>query len=468
MIFSSFEYVAFFLTVLGVLRLLRGPAVKKFFLLGASYFFYAWWDYRFVALMLVLSLANYFLGKQIETATGPRRKRFFLVVAVILDLTVLGFFKYYNFFISNIEPFSARAGIHFPFLNIILPVGISFITFEVMSYTIDIYRGNTRSAGSFIDLALLVAFFPHLIAGPILKPMHFLPQLNREITIEWKNIHDGSQIFIFGLFKKLLIADRLSLFVDEVFRWPGDFSATTLWIAVVAYAIQIYCDFSGYSDMAIGSARCLGFEIPLNFNMPYLSTSITEFWRRWHISLSTWLKEYLYFSLGGNRKGKVRTYINLMIVMLLGGLWHGASWNFVLWGALHGIGLAVHKMYTNWRGPKDGKSASMVGTFLAWALTFLYVCIGWVFFRARSFEESFLILGKMFGFLNSSGISWIATSFLLILPVMILGHVLGKRWHSYPRLDLSKFAALFVIVFTLLGLLFLSPLNSSPFIYFQF
>lgn len=332
MIFSSIEYLIFFTIILLLMIFIKSNAIKKTILLAGSYYFYAYWDWRFVFLMFVLSLVNYLIGIKIEQfeEKAPRKK--WLITAVVFNLTVLGFFKYFNFFIDTANTLLASFHVRFPFVEIILPIAISFITFEVMSYTIDIYRKTNKSAKTFWDLALLVAFFPHLIAGPILKPSHFLPQLENNVLIKWKNVEYGIQIFLFGLVKKFIIADRLALFADPVFNNPESYSSMTVWLAVIAYGIQIFCDFSGYSDMAIGSAKCLGYEIPANFNMPYISRSITEFWRRWHISLSTWLKEYLYISLGGNRKGKIRQYINLILVMLLGGLWHGASWNFVVWG----------------------------------------------------------------------------------------------------------------------------------------
>jgi alginate O-acetyltransferase complex protein AlgI len=411
-------------------------------------------------------LVNYFIGIKIERESIKVRKQW-MIISIVFNLGVLGFFKYFNFFIDSANVILKNLDVRIPFLEIILPVAISFIVFELMSYTIDIYRGTNKTPNSFLDLALLVAFFPHLIAGPILKPKHFLPQLQNEIIIRWKNVEQGTQIFIYGLVKKVLIADHLAIYVDTVFNSPTNYSSLTIWLAVIAYAIQIYCDFSGYTDMAIGSAKILGFEIPKNFDMPYISKNITEFWRRWHISLSSWLKEYLYISLGGNRKGKARQYINLMIVMLLGGLWHGASWNFVIWGGMHGIGLAIHKIYIdNFNNPKN--KVNMVYKTISWFVTFIFVCIAWVFFRSADFTISQTIIQKMFLIGNTEGINWIATSFIITLPICIVSHLIGIKLKNYPLFRLNTFVGQFILMFVLLGLLFFAPTQSSPFIYFQF
>ncbi|MFC5704402.1 MBOAT family O-acyltransferase [Cohnella faecalis] len=461
MIFSSIEYIVFLCVVILSIALLKTNQLKKIFLLVASYFFYAWWDWRFTALMFLLSFVNYQIAIQIERTST--RKKYWLIISVVFNLVILGFFKYFNFFIDSANQLLNEFGTSLPLLSIILPVGISFITFEVMSYVIDVYRGENKSSKSFIDLALLVSFFPHLIAGPILKPKHFLPQLKEEIKIRASNIITGSQIFIFGLIKKLLIADRLAYFVDPVFANPQQYSSSTVWLAVIAYAIQIYCDFSGYSDMAIGSAKMLGFDIPKNFNLPYLSRNVTEFWRRWHISLSSWLREYLYFSLGGNRKGKAMTYINLIIVMVLGGLWHGASWNFVIWGMLHGIGLVVHKLFMKIKFERSYIAYS----FFSWLITFLFICITWVFFRSSDFSVSSQIINKLL-FVSSGGTIWYATSLIAIIPIVIAAHFIGKKINNYLVVDIFSFKGLFLLSFVIVGIVILLPGNSSPFIYFQF
>jgi alginate O-acetyltransferase complex protein AlgI len=465
MIFSSVAYFIFFAFVLAVLAIVKSNAIQKVFLLGASYFFYGYWDYRFVSLMLVMTLVNYVLGRRIERGTELNRRRW-LVTSGMFNLAVLGAFKYFNFFLDTANTLLTSLNIHFSHLNIILPIGISFIIFEVMSYTIDIYRRETTSV-SFFNLALLVAFFPHLIAGPILKPMHFLPQLERDIVIRRDNLMLGSQIFLVGLVKKVLVADRMALFVDPVFSSPVAYDSLTVWLAVIAYAIQIYCDFSGYSDMAIGSAKMMGFDIPMNFNFPYMSKNITEFWRKWHISLSSWLRDYLYIPLGGSRLGTVRTYLNLMIVMLLGGLWHGASWNFVVWGGLHGLGLAVHRFVSNTR-TKTTKAYSLPLAFASWLLTFMFVCTAWVFFRSSDFATSWVVIQKMYLLTDAQGVQWIATGLVLGLPILLLADGAAAMLRQGRQLRLERTVGLFIFVFVTLGCFFLAPDSPAPFIYFQF
>jgi alginate O-acetyltransferase complex protein AlgI len=463
-IFSSVDFFIFFAVVLVFLAVVKSNPIKKGFLLAASYFFYAYWDWRFVFLMFAMSLANYFFGLRIEATEDARQRKFWLITSVVVNLSVLGLFKYFNFFIDSANALLMGLDIRFPNLNILLPIGISFIIFEVMSYTIDIYRRENKSTKNFFDLALLVAFFPHLIAGPILKPKDFLPQLEKAIVIRLPNLVLGAQLFLVGLVKKIMVADRLALFIEPVFRNPAAYDSVTVWLAVLAYALQIYCDFSGYSDMAIGSAKMMGFDIPMNFNFPYISRNITEFWRRWHISLSSWLRDYLYISLGGNRNGQVRTYINLMLVMLLGGLWHGASWNFVVWGGLHGIGLAVHRAFSQ----KVKTKSSPILAALSWLVTFVFVCTAWVFFRSPDFATSWLVIQKMYAFTATDGVNWIATALLIALPIFFLADWAAANLRNGKQFNLTGFRGLFVMMFVALGVFFLAPENPAPFIYFQF
>jgi alginate O-acetyltransferase complex protein AlgI len=465
MIFSSLTFLGFFAAMLALLAAIPSANMKKALLLIGSYYFYAYWDYRFTVLMLCATVANYVFGLRIERSDDEAVRRRWLVASVVVNLSVLGFFKYFNFFVSSANALLASLGTQFPLLDIVLPVGISFIVFEVMSYTIDIYRRTSASARTVWDLALLVAFFPHLIAGPILKPREFLPQLENPITITWKNLEAGIQIFMTGLIKKLLIADNLAPFVDTIYKSPGDFASVTVWLAVLAYAIQIYCDFSGYTDMAIGSARCMGFSIPQNFNMPYVARSITDFWRRWHISLSTWLREYLYISLGGNRHGELKQYRNLMLTMLLGGLWHGASWNFVVWGGLHGVGLAAHKVYAKVRPSSWVRIPLYRGA--SWLVTFAFVSLAWVFFRSTDFATAMAVMGKL-TFWNSAGTYWLPAALWPILGVVCVAHHLGRDKQELIYVDLTSFGGLFALFVALLLVLGLMPTETSPFIYFQF
>ncbi|MDR2392965.1 MAG: membrane-bound O-acyltransferase family protein [Treponema sp.] len=356
MTFSSIPFFVFFTIVLVVMTIIKIPVfahylglkephlrrVQHSLLLIASYIFYGWWDWRFCLLMLLLTIVTYSAAIHLE---NQKPHPLYIIMGVSVPLLILGIFKYANFFITSFMAMwrIERVGS----LPIILPVGISFYTFQSLSYTIDVYRKKVVAEKDFLKLALYIAFFPQLVAGPIVRASDFLPQLEEHRNVSLHNFKIGIQIGIFGLFKKVVIADWLSVFVDDVFSTPHAFHAISILLAVIAYSIQIYFDFSGYSDMAIGCAKCLGYDFVRNFNMPYISRNISEFWRRWHISLSSWLKEYVYIPMGGNRKGVVRTYINNMLTMLLGGLWHGADWTFVAWGGVHGIALCIHKLYRN-------------------------------------------------------------------------------------------------------------------------
>ncbi len=459
MIFSSVEYVGFLLAILVLLALVRSLKAQKVILLLGSYYFYARWDWRFLALLAGLSLSTYGCTKMIREG---RDRKAWLIVSVAIALGTLGYFKYADFFIGT---FIEVTGLHMGLLEVVLPVGISFIVFEVISYAVDVYRGEAEFEDSFLDFAVLVAFFPHLIAGPILRPNHFLPQLSRRVRITVPNLSAGAQLFVWGLMKKILVADRLSQFVETVFNHPGAFSPATTWLGVFAYALQIYGDFSGYTDMAIGSARMMGFELPQNFNLPYLAKNVTDFWRRWHISLSTWLRNYLYIPLGGNRRGVFRTYENLAIVMLLGGLWHGANWNFCLWGGIHGLGLIVHRIFSK------GKTEDSVGSF--WitcgrGLTFLFVVVAWVPFRSLDWHGTLMIWEKMFGFLPGEQVRWVSVSLLYAVPCLIVADLGSRMWFNDKRLRLTRFTHQLAFCLAAIGILVLAPPQSSPFIYFRF
>ena len=482
MSFSSISYLVFFTIVCGFMALTnilkpklgfeKTQIARHSFLLIASYVFYGWWDFRFCFLMLFLTLVAYFTALTVQKETKYRK--FALVLGVAVPLIVLGIFKYFNFFVDS---FVSAFGINSSYtLSIILPVGISFYTFQSLSYTIDVSRGKLEAQKSFLDLALYISFFPQLVAGPIVKAGDFIPQLKEDRSISLKNIEKGIQIFFVGMFKKVVIADNISVFVDEVFNNPKIFDGITVLLAVVAYAIQIYCDFSGYSDMAIGSAKCIGFDINRNFNLPYISRNVSEFWKRWHISLSTWLMEYLYIPLGGNRKGKVRTYINLVITMLLGGLWHGASWTFVAWGLYHGLGLCVHKIYLVIRKRDKHYAGKPVTNAISAVFTFVFVCIGWVFFRANTFENAWLVLKAIFCMQN--GIShpffWAFVGIAFVIAETLVAALkskknqLAKIEDSYLSLPLDKIFGLTIfalLVFVTIGLAYT---GSNPFIYFQF
>lgn len=482
MTFSSITYLVFF-TIICLffagtnllkkkLKLEKVQAIRHIFLLIASYVFYGWWDYRFCFLMLALTAVSYLTAGII--AKHNRYEKPALIVGVAVPLVILGFFKYFNFFIRSFADLFRISSVST--LSIILPVGISFYTFQSLSYTIDVYRGKVECQKNFVDLALYIAFFPQLVAGPIVKASDFLPQLKEDRSITLRNLEEGLQIFLLGLLKKLVIADHLSVFVDDIFAKPMAFSGATVLLAVISYSIQIYFDFSGYSDMAIGSAKCLGFDLNKNFDLPYISKNVSEFWKRWHISLSSWLQEYLYIPLGGNRKGAVRTYINLVLTMLLGGLWHGANWTFVLWGLFHGIGLCVHKLYRRLRHlPKDHKGKLPV-RIISVIGTYLFVCMGWILFRAESAADAWIVFKAIFtmqaGIRQPFFWSLIAIGCVLIgsAAMAMQSRRLGeKEIHShYPKLPLDKIWGLALFLFLVLLAAGLAYTESNPFIYFQF
>jgi alginate O-acetyltransferase complex protein AlgI len=499
MVFTSFAFLEFFVVILAGLYLLPSRPARQLLILLGSIFFYAYWNPYYVIVLAVPSVIDYFCAIQIEDSKFQRIRKFWLVFSLVTNFGLLAYFKYTNFFIAN---FSNLLDVQPHHLDIVLPIGISFFTFKTMSYTIDVYRREIPACRSLWKYAMFVTYFPELVAGPIVRASIFLPQMERSLKPSCARAIVGLQIVLLGVTKKIVIADRLALFVDPVFANPGGFSQVTVINAVIAYSIQIYCDFSGYSDIAIGVSKIIGFDLPENFNMPYLATSITDFWRRWHITLSSWLRDYLYIPLGGNRKGRWRTYINLMLTMLLGGLWHGASWTFVFWGLLHGIALATHKMWTEKTGGRYRPFNGVIG----WAATYTFVCVAWVFFRAESFSIALIVLRKMAG-LSPGGVQWIYSPLYPIVLLVILGHAIGylaarqaKTPGSVPRripppnsikglysdlrnrfafkparmsgiyvlLPIPGFVGAFVLTCWLLIILLFSSLNTSPFIYFQF
>ena len=475
MSFTSIQFIILFLATLAVLSvsgLFHSPKARIFrhvYLLVASYVFYGWWDWRFCFLMLLLTVVAYSTAKHLD---NERYRRLAITVGIAVPLLILAFFKYTNFFLDS---FSSAFGIeNMRSLNIILPVGISFYTFQSMSYTIDVYRKKIKPA-KLLDVALYISFFPQLFAGPIVKAQDFLPQLEQDRRVTLKGLEAGLQIFIMGMFKKIVLADRLSVFVDDVFAAPAAYSSLTVILAVISYALQIYFDFSGYSDMAIGCARCMGYDLQRNFNLPYLSKNPSEFWKRWHISLSTWLQEYLYIPLGGNRKGKTRTYINLMLTMILGGLWHGASWTFVIWGTLHGLALCVHKAVAKKR--KDKKHLPAPVLIL---INNIFVCLCWIFFRADRFGTALCVLNKIF--IWSGGVQqiyfWLIFAVVIEILYVIWCAVMSKKHPEengrftlnayYFRHDLSTVKGLFLFFLEIMAVIGLAYTGGSPFIYFQF
>jgi alginate O-acetyltransferase complex protein AlgI len=390
-----------------------------------------------------------------------------LTLSVLVNLGILAYFKYSVFALNSTHTVLNWFGVPFdpPLLKIILPLGISFYTFEAISYVIDVYRGKIQAIRHPLDYSLYILFFPHLVAGPIVRSGDFLPQLHRNKRFSWPRLQVGVQLILLGLLKKAVIADHLAIVIDPVFKHPADFASQALWLATLGYAVQIYCDFSGYSDMAIGLAHTLGFKLPMNFNLPYFAANIADFWRRWHISLSSWLRDYLYVPLGGNRHGSWATYRNLMLTMTLGGFWHGASWTFVFWGFFHGLLLALHRSWTppRWYSGVWTRPLNMAATFLA-------VCVGWVFFRAQSFTDAGTILQ---GLVRSTPGAWLmpfeAALVCAGLLLTFLGHLLGngldvrRLQQGLPAPVTGAVLALALVLF-----FFLLPPTGQGFIYFQF
>lgn len=444
------------------------------FLLVGSYLFYFSWSPKFGSLILATSVLDYSVGRAMEGASA-RAKKGFLLLSLCGNLSVLGFFKYYGFFLQSANALFSAFGLHsaLPALNVVLPVGISFYTFQSLSYTIDVYRGVISPERSFWRYALFLSFFPQLVAGPIVPAKEFLPQLDRWLSWEEFPFRAGLVLLVVGVWKKAVLADHIAVLPDILFQNPVFVSSTFAWIGVFAYALQIYFDFSGYTDIAIGSALLLGFRLTENFRMPYLASSFSDFWRRWHISLSSWLKNYLYIPLGGNRNGEVRTYFNLFVTMLLGGLWHGASWNFVIWGGIHGALLALEKFSARFSFFQSASDSSVFRFFYRCVVVFAVV-LAWVFFRSPDWGRTQAVFSKLF-FLSSLGISPGDQSLKIFFGcalLFLLGTWIGKREESrgsfYRWLErLPAWIFTCGIVIGLVSAVLLSA-ESQPFLYFVF
>ncbi len=391
MLFSEFLFWEFFAAVL-VLYLVLPHRAQNRMLLVASYVFYGAWDWRFLSLIIFSTAVDYLVALQMSRSTQAARRKALLVVSLVVNLGLLGVFKYLGFFVDSFVEMADGLGwtVSAPVLHIVLPVGISFYTFQTLSYTIDVYRREMTATTDLLNFALYVAFFPQLVAGPIERARHLLPEIEAPRQVSLHKLGRGAVLCLVGLIKKIAIADAIAPSVDAVYANPAATGAEIL-IATWLFAVQIYCDFSGYTDIARGVARMLGFDLMRNFMQPYFATDIQQFWRRWHISLSTWLRDYLYISLGGNRRGRRRTQINLILTMVLGGLWHGAAWNFVLWGAFHGALLALHRAIAGRRHDADGGQRPTLvrrfGAVIKGLLFFQVICYGWLLFRARSFDQ---------------------------------------------------------------------------------
>ncbi len=471
MLFNEPRFIAFLLLVFSVFWSLKSNRNRKVFLLLASYFFYGCWDWRFLGLILLSSVTSYVASLLIEQSEDrPFFRSFCLAWGIGIGLGVLFVFKYYNFFSQSIADVASMAGISVAphRLNVILPVGISFFTFQSVSYVLDTYLHRSRATRNIIDYLLYVAFFPQLVAGPIVRATDFLPQLSACTSFSSVRWRPALSLFVIGYFKKAVISDNIAPLVDGFFLDSGSFGHWDALLAVVLYAVQIYCDFSGYSDMGIAVAAFLGYRLCVNFDHPYFATNVAMFWRKWHISLSTWLRDYLYIPLGGNRKGGVRTVINLMLTMLLGGIWHGAAWTFVVWGLLHGLGLVVHRAWVSVRGKVVGPgAASWFGTATGWLLTMTWVLLTWVFFRSPSMSVAIDVLqAVLFGGTKSRILPQVFWLHLVLLAIL---HAAAWKQRWVPWIEsIPTPVFLMLLSLSVAACLSLVPNGYRPFIYFQF
>jgi D-alanyl-lipoteichoic acid acyltransferase DltB (MBOAT superfamily) len=486
MLFNSLDFVIFFpITFIVCWILSKKVILRNIFLLLASYVFYGWWDWRFLGLILFSSIVDFIIGRAIYQEEKVIRRKTLLFISLFVNLGLLGFFKYFNFFITSfVDAFSLFGKeLEISTLKIILPVGISFYTFQTLSYTIDIYRRKLKPIGSFINFATFVVFFPQLVAGPIERASNLLPQFSQKHVFQYETIKSGFLLMGWGLFKKMVVADRVAHVVNEVFNNPHSYGSSSYVIATVLFAFQIYCDFSGYSDIAIGAARTMGFDLMKNFRTPYFSKSLTEFWRRWHISLSTWFRDYVYIPLGGSRRGKYRVYLNLFVVFFVSGIWHGAAWTFVIWGAIHGVVIIIEKITTDFRSSVYNKlgliNTSFGNRLLFSTITFLIVCISWVFFRANSLADAVHILNEIF---NTEGYKWDFTippidyfelkSSLFFVGIMLILEIFHNRFNLLLFLRkqgvIFRWGAYLIAILVLLIFGVYGTYDDSQFIYFQF
>jgi D-alanyl-lipoteichoic acid acyltransferase DltB (MBOAT superfamily) len=471
MLFNSFAFLVF-LPIFAAAYWLTSGRARLWVMLVFSLVFYAWWDWRFVFLLLLSSLIDYSLGLLLENETDDAARKRLIVLSVAVNLGLLGFFKYFNFFAGSAADVSRSLGLTVTYdaLKIVLPVGISFYVFKTMSYTIDVYRRTEKAERDLLRFTTFVVFFPELVAGPIVRASRFLPQLVRDHPFRFDRMVSGMTMIASGYVRKVAIADSIAPLVDIRFAHPEAHNGWSLLIGVYLYAFQIYCDFSGYSSIAIGLARILGFDFGINFDRPYFSRSFSEFWSRWHISLSSWLRDYLYISLGGNRGGVWRTCRNLMITMLLGGLWHGASWTFVFWGALHGgylvaqrlIGPAYQRFIRWLRVP-----ALLSDAFLM-LLVFHLTCLGWVFFRAHSFHNAWQVLSGIAS-LRGASLMDLDNRWRILKCIVMIAVMLGFEAAAFrPRREPSPTQRLVFVAACVWVLLIFGTFSGNYFIYFRF
>jgi alginate O-acetyltransferase complex protein AlgI len=467
MLFNSLTFLYLFLPITYfVFWRLTSKRPRYVWLAVTGYIFYGFWSYKFCALMAFSTVVSYLAGRGLLAFEDARRRKLCLVLPITVDLLLLGFFKYAGFAIETLNSGTTLLGIHHHLapLNLVVPVGISFYTFHTITYVVDGYRRVIKPTRDFFEFACYVSLFAQLVAGPIVRFRQIEGDLeNIDHANRVESLDRGWSFFALGLIKKVLIADSIAKIINPVLADAGPEGTVATWLCVLGYTYQLYFDFSGYSDMAVGLGHLFGLRLPQNFDSPYKAIDPSDFWRRWHISLSTMMRDYLYIPLGGDRTGVAKTYRNLLVTMLLGGLWHGASWNFVVWGGLHGLGLAVHKSIGGTAEARGGPLRRAGST----ALTFLFVCLCWVFFRSSSFATSWLILRKL-AFLDSVGVHWIYSPFWVLAPAVAVWHFLRSDTNEHgeiPLLSLGGWVVLWSVAYLLW---FTAPLQAQPFIYFQF
>ncbi|MGA3049713.1 MAG: MBOAT family O-acyltransferase [Terracidiphilus sp.] len=468
MLFVEPRFFLFIAIVLLVYWSLKTNNARKSFILCASFFFYGSWDWRFACMLAGLSAGDFFFALKMSGTDNPHLRRYYVISSLTMNLSVLGFFKYFHFFVGSAIALANTLHMNLsePTIRIILPVGVSFFTFQSLSYTIDVYRREIPAVTSLRDYMMFASFFPQLVAGPIVRPKYFVPQMQEKRSVTLEEVKSALFLFLLGYIKKACIADNISPFVDKVFNHPASYSGLASINAVWLYAIQIFCDFSGYSDMAIAVAALLGFKLVLNFDAPYLAVTIQDFWRRWHISLSNWIRDYIYISLGGRSKKLWLTYRNLMLTMLTGGLWHGAAWTFVGWGGAHGAALVAHEECKRrlpvapWQEP--------CRRIASWFLTLNFVCITWILFRASNFGVAWIML-RRYLLLDHGGPDTIPLWLAWLGPALLIVQYSMRRAQLQKRmcqLQLPTFAFAYGLIWSLA--IALLPLGYRPFIYFQF
>ena len=476
MLFNSIEFLLFLPTIFILYWFVFNKNLKyqNSLILASSYVFYGWWDHRFLSLIFLSTIVDYVIGLNISNQSSKKKQKLLLWGSVLFNLSVLGFFKYYNFFVDSWVELFSSVGYEIKSvwtLNIILPVGISFYTFQTMSYTIDIYRKKLEPTKDFISFASFVSFFPQLVAGPIERASNLLPQILKKREFQYDQVIQGLKLILWGMFKKVVIADSLAPIVDDIFSNYQDFGGGTLWLGAIYFSFQIYCDFSGYSDIAIGTSKLFGFELMSNFKFPYFSRNIGEFWRRWHISLSTWFRDYLYIPLGGSQEGKWKSIRNIFIIFLVSGFWHGANWTFIFWGLFHSILFLPTFMFNKNRNYTSSIIAAntllpSLKEFINVVTTFLLVTIGWVFFRSESIGDSFSYLASMDYNINSfTHLSPKVVLYILMLILVEWTQRFDERnlFVTFPKLIFR----IFVIICVFLILINFKK-ESQQFIYFDF